>query len=126
MINMTRAEAMSKIKNAIANHIPDSDSIELFNFQPYGISNDSVNEMLKEVLDNNPDLDPNGEFEAIQSILTFFPSQERVRKAAYKYLAQYDSEEDFIDECGRLDKINDYFSGAHLTEDEIRAAFRKG
>lgn len=126
MSTMTHAEAMNTIEKAISSHILDSESAELFNFQPYGISNDSVNEMLKEVLDNNPDLDQNGEFEAIQSILTFFPSQERVRKAAYKYLAQYDSEEDFIDECGRLDKINEYFSGAHLTEDEIRAAFRKG
>lgn len=125
MSSMTRTEAMRKIESAIENHIPDSDSAELFNFQSYGFSNNTVNEILEEVIEKNPDLDPNGEFEAIQSILTFFPSQERVRKAAYKYLAQYDSEEDFIDECGCLDKINDYFSGAHLTEEEIRAAFRK-
>jgi hypothetical protein len=125
MSSMTRAEAMRKIESAIENHILDSESAELFNFQPYGFSNNTVNGILEEVIEKNPDLDPNGEFEAIQSILTFSPSQERVRKAAYKYLAQYDSEEDFIDECGCLDKINDYFSGAHLTEEEIRAAFRK-
>lgn len=125
MSNMTRTEAMNKIEKCIANNIPGSDREELFNFQTEGFSNDTVFKMLEEVRNNNPELDPNNEFETVQAILVFSPSQDRVRAAANRYLSDY-TEDEFVEECGSLDKINDYFSGAHLTEDEIRAAFRKG
>ena len=126
MGKMTRAEAMNKIENVITKHIPEGESAELFNFQSYGFSNNYVNEMLKEVIDNNPDLDPDGEFEAIQSILTFFPSKERMRSAAFADLSHYDSEEEFIEELGGMDKAKIFYEDSYLTEEEFHSAFRKG
>lgn len=124
MSNMTRAEAMNKIEKCMINNIPGSDREELYNFQIHGFSNDTVFEMLEEVRNNNAELDPNNEFESVQSILVFSPCQGRIKDAANRYLSDY-TEAEFVEECGCLDKINEYFSGADLKEDEIRAAFRK-
>ena len=121
---MTRTEAIRKIEKCMMDNSPGSERVELYNFQQHGFSNDMVYELLEAVRKNNPELDPRNEIETVQAILAFRPEQDRVRAAAYRYLGDY-TEAGFREECGYLNKINEIFDGANLTEDEIRAAFCK-
>lgn len=122
---MTQAEALRKIEDCMQK-FQDRDSVdrvELYNFQSHGLSDANVYELLNTVRKKNPQLDHLCEFSTTQAILIFEPNENRIREAAHRYLSDY-SEKEFLEELGSLEKINDIFEGANLSEEEIRAAFR--